>query len=302
MSRGSNERFAGARVLAIAAVVILAVVVVILAALAMKQARPESSPPPAAPVPTFSVGIEEETATPTPTVEPAIEFDRADERFLAVGAGFLWRGVAGACGESDPLIERSGDDGATWVDVTPFYKDIAQIASLDPFSDVQAEAVAGMGDDCDTQALRTFTQGEYWQSYPDVLTGLRYVDLTDPAVVIVSGQEVAAPCDEAHGLRASGDVVVLLCDGSAYAFSDGGWAPLFENDAVAIALVDNGIAIAHMSADCDGVAVTLSTDAGEGDEIGCAEGVDAASPLALAATSANTFVLWSDDELVTVGS
>ena len=55
--------------------------------------------------------------TPSPTTAPL--YDRSQERFLSVGNGVMWRGVAGLCGDVEPLLERSVDSGETWTDVTP---------------------------------------------------------------------------------------------------------------------------------------------------------------------------------------
>ncbi|MDE0545401.1 hypothetical protein [Microbacterium sp. C7(2022)] len=301
MAADSRQRFAGSQVIAIIAVAVLAVVVVVLAVLALGHAKGEGTSGEAAPVPTFDLGVQ--SASPTPTETPIPEFDRANERFLAQGAGTLWRATAGECGETEPLVERSDDRGDSWVDVTPLYKGIGQVASLDPFADVQAEMVASMTDECETQALRTFTQGLYWESYPDVLAASRYIDPADPATVVLAGDEVDAPCDVAHGLRASGDTVALLCEAEAYVFDDGEWMPLPGAGAVALAVYSGTVAVAHSADDCDGVAVTQFTgaDAGSAIEIGCAEGADATSPAALVATGSASYLLWSGDELFVVG-
>src|SRR3546814_11031113 len=88
----------------------------------------------------------------------------------------MWRGIAGECGAAAPLIERSGDGGQSWEDVTPGYRGIGQVISLDSFAGTEAETVARMGAGCETQALRTFTQGEFWEPYPEVLAASRYAD------------------------------------------------------------------------------------------------------------------------------
>src|SRR5690606_7419317 len=125
------------------------------------------------------------TASETP-VAPAPSYDRSEERFLVVGDGVLWRGIAGACGSAEPLLERSTDGAATWIDVTPEYLGIGQLSALNTFAGDQSEIVASMGETCDVQALRTFTQGQFWEPYPEVLAVSRYLEPTDATTVMLA--------------------------------------------------------------------------------------------------------------------
>ena len=165
----------------------------------------------AAPVPTFTLGVTTPTPTPTPTPEPAPQLARDTERFLAAGPGAWWRGVAGACGRTPPRVERSTDNGETWTDVTPLYTGAAQLAALSSVGQTEAELVVGVGPDCAPQALRTYTQGEFWEPFPEVLAAYRYVNLADPALVQLRAAASAAPCGDARGLRGQGEVAALVC-------------------------------------------------------------------------------------------
>ncbi len=157
---GSTSRSDSARWLAIALTGVLAVGVGVLAIAAHQHANPDLSDLAAEPAPTFDLGVE--TAEPTPEATQTAEaIARSEERFFAIGDGAWWRATAGSCGTAEPLIERSTDAGATWIDVTPRYRNIGQIASLDPLAGTEAEMVSSMGEACETQALRTYTQGTY---------------------------------------------------------------------------------------------------------------------------------------------
>lgn len=282
------------------AVALVAVAVIgagALAAFAYLHAAPPQPGGTVAPVPTFTLGVQ--TPTPTPTPEPVAAAPRESERFLSASdSGVWWRGVAGACGGAAPLVERSVDGGATWADVTPLYLGIAQLTALDAFDQTAGQLVAGVGPSCEPQALRTFTQGQFWESYPDVLAGARFVALADPATVQLPSGPVAAPCAEARGVRAQGDAVALVCDGTAHvALAGAEWVALPAPDAAAVATDGTDVVVAHRSDACP--ALTLTAFAGASPdapgEPTCVDG-DPAQPTALALTSSGT-VVWSGEIL-----
>ncbi|WP_243227305.1 hypothetical protein [Microbacterium sp. CIAB417] len=250
-----------ARWLAGVGVAVVAVVVVVLVVLALQHARggdaADSTP---RPVPTFTDPTPAETPTPTPTTPPVPAPPGADERFLAVGDGAMWRGTAGQCDGPAPVIERSTDDGETWEDVTPTYRGITQLLSLEPLAGDQAEIIARVGPSCEMQALRTFTYGQFWEPYPDVLAASTYIDPTNPGSVIRPTGAVDAPCASAWGLRSAGDTVGLICDGTAYQLVDGAWQAV-GTDAVAIAIVD-GEVVMVTSAEAQAPAATAATPEG----------------------------------------
>lgn len=291
-----------ARWTAIAAVAALAVGVGVLAAVAFDHANPDNPAEIANPVPTFTLGVQTPTPTPT-TPPPPIAPPRETERFLSVGSEAMWRATAGLCGGTGPVVERSGDGGATWTDVTARYLGLAQVGSLDAFTASDAEMVAGVGAACDTQALRTYTDGEFWASYSDVLAASRYIDLADPALVhLGGGATTAAPCAEARGFRAAGATVALVCDGTAYVWRDDAWAPLSTGVTSAVAVAGSDVVVAHSADDCAGLAVTrfANADAASGTRLACVEGTDAAAPTALAMSGASVLV-WSGDVWTSVG-
>lgn len=304
MSLNPMSEFRGSRAatwLAILAVVVVGVGVVVLSVMAFDRANPDTPPGSAAPVPTFTLGVQTQTPTPEPEPErPA--FDRPAERFLATATGTLWRATAGSCPGIEPLIERSNDDGASWTDVTPRYLGIGQVGSLDGLAVDAAEAIAAMGGGCEPQALRSYTNGEFWASYPDVLALSRYVDFADPAVVQMPGGAVAAPCEVAHGLRALRERVTLVCDGAAFVWRDAAWTALPGEGAVAVAIAGTDVVTAHVTVECAGLTLTRFADGDPeaGSPAGCAEGTDAAAPAAIVVAGSRILV-WSGDSLVSVG-
>ncbi len=234
MALNTHRRISAARWGAVAVLVVAALGVGALVAQAYQHATPVPHSGQAAPVPTFTLGVQ----TPTPTPTPAPVVDRATERFFTVGTGaganVWWRGVAGACGGAAPVVERSTDGGATWTNVTP--PDAAQLASIEAFDQTEADLIVGVGANCEPQALRTFTQGQFWEPNPGVLAASRFVALADPATVVTPAGPIAAPCAQAHGLRARGDLIALVCDGVAYVAGGDAWVALPAPDAVAVAI------------------------------------------------------------------
>jgi len=281
-------------------VVSLAIATGALVFLAVDRAAPPSAGGTADPIPTFSYGRPAATATPTPSAAAPVNVARESERFLSAGTGGMWRASAGICGGTAPVIERSTDGGTTWTTVTPTYRGIAQVLSLDSFAGSQAEAVAAMGPTCEVQALRTFTQGEFWAPYPAVLTASRYPTAADPAVVVTPAGSITAPCADPRSFRASGSVVVLVCDGRAYELSDGGsWEALPPVGAVAVAIDGADVLVGSAQAGCAGVAITRVVGAADvaAQEVGCLEGADPDSALAIAAIG-DQVVAWSRDALL----
>ncbi|WP_194397524.1 hypothetical protein [Microbacterium atlanticum] len=271
-----------ARWLAIVAIVALALGVGALAVLAYDRATPEAASGSAAPVPTFEFGAKTPTATPT-----AAPVAREAQRLLSVASERWWRATVGVCGGPAPVIERSDDQGATWADVTPLYRGIAQVQTLDAFSPLDAELVAAV-DGCSAEALRTYTGGEFWDPYADVLAASRFIEPLDAGSVHLPGRNVPAPCPTASGLHAAGDVIALLCDDRAWSWSGDEWTQLAPTDASALAIDDTDVIVAHRTDDCTGI--TLSRESAST----CVEDIDPSQPVAISVAGAEVFV-WSGD-------
>lgn len=304
MARRAQLGAAAARWGAVAAVVVAVIGTGALVAAAYQHAEPASSGGEAAPVPTFTLGVK--TPTPTPTPEPRAATPRESERFLSIGTGaganVWWRGTAGQCGGTPPLLERSADAGATWTDVTPLYLGAAQLVALDASDQTEAIIVAGVGPGCETQALRTFTQGRFWESSPGILASSRFANPADPASIQLRDTPVAAPCADPRSVRAQADTVALICDGIPYlAAVDQSWAPLPMTDAAALAIDGTDVVVAHRASDCAGLTVSRvpSADPTQPATPTCLENADVATPIAVTAAEAET-VVWSGETLTTV--
>lgn len=289
------------RAVAVMAVGALAVAALALSAVALQRGNPDTPSGTPSPVPTFALGVPSTpTVSPSPALTPAPVADTAPgakERYLSIASGGMWRATAGECGVTAPIIERSTDGGATWSDVTPTYRGIGEVHSLAAFAGTEAEMVASMGDACDVELLRTFTQGQFWEPYDEILAASTFLSPTDSGTVITPDGEVSAPCDSAWGLRASGDDVALICDGTAYRLVDGAWATLTGTAPAALTLVDGDVVVAHEDVVCPGLAITRFSD--ESTSAGC---LDVVSPTAVSLTTRGAeIVAWAGDQIVPTG-
>lgn len=297
------------RAIAIVAVAALAVVVGVLAALALQRGEGTGDERTPSPIPTFTFGGDG-AGTPSPTPSPsatgapaALSGDAAQERFVAVDGSQLWRATAGRCAADAtavaPVVEYSTDNGETWQDVTP--ADARQVLNLAAFGEAgQGEVIAATGADCAPAALRTYTAGRAWESYPAVLAGSTYVAPTDRASVVAAGTPIAAPCPDARSARTSRTATGIVCSGTAYLQSGDSWTALTDG-AVALDAVSGTIVVAHTSDACSGgVAVTrYTTTASSGTDLGCIDDVDASTPAALSMLDSDV-VLWSAETISTL--
>lgn len=229
----------GRRWVAAAGIVLLAVVVIALCVIALSRTRAAEPAGTARPVPTFSVA-----SSPTPTPTAVSTAPGAAERFLAAGGGVLWRATAGTCGGTAPTLERSTDAGATWSDVTPGYLGVGQILALEPFAGDQAQIVALVGSACQAQALRTFTAGQFWASYPDALAASTYVDPVDSTRVVTPSGTIAGPCPAPWGVRADSGATALVCDGAAYQLTASRTWTQVATDAAALTVASGAVTVA----------------------------------------------------------
>ncbi|GAA3025049.1 hypothetical protein [Microbacterium dextranolyticum] len=306
---GADRRLSATRGGAITvavAVIVLAIVVGALSVLALRQVRPASDAP-SYQAPTSSVTPRTPTPHPTPTAshpQPSPSASAtarpaaapgAAERFLAIGADALWRATAGTCGGTAPVIEHSADGGATWQNVTPAAQPLAQVRGLTAISPHAAGIVADLGAACQTTTVRTYTDGQFWEPYPAQFGAESYAH-TDGSVTL-AGRTAATPCAEPWGLRVASDGTAgLICDGTAYVRSSGGWTALTMT-AHALAATRGSVVVAHTDASCAGVRVTAYEP--DARDLGCVE-TDPTQPVALDLTSTGAIV-WTGDRTVRLG-
>lgn len=295
--RTRSDQRSGIRGFSIAGVALLALGVSALAVMAYEHGNPEVQAETAGPAPVFTLGVQ---VTPTPSAPPAPaptpETPR-EERFLAIGTSAWWRATSPACGEGEPLLERSTDAGASWSDVTPRYLDVREILALEPFLASEAEIVAARGGGCGVEALRTFTQGEFWSPYPEVLSASTYLD---ESTIHRRGTPTEAPCANPHGLQAAGDTLTVVCDGRALALTDAGWWTSPTVGVVDAAPVGEQIAVAALTDDCAGVEVSRETPGDPASESLVCVPTDSTEIALTISPSDSGIVLWAGDVVTQV--
>lgn len=291
------------RITTAVAVVALAAAVGVLSVLALGTTRPESRGT-ADPVPSFSFPARSGTpgpATPAPT--PAATGANpttapgAAERFLTVGQDTIWRATAGACRSTAPRIERSNDNGDTWQNVTPASPSVVQVRELSAITAQAASTVADVGASCQTSTLRTYTDGQFWEPYPDIFTTDTY--LTADGSVVLAGRTVTAPCADPWGLRSAADgTAALICDGTAYLREDDSWSPVIAA-ARAVAVASGGtLVVAHTADGCHGTLITAYEP--DPREVGCVDTTeDAPGAVAIDVVGA-AVTLWTGSRLIDV--
>lgn len=301
-SRTARTRAASTRggTIAVAVgLVVLIATVATLSVLALRQGRPADAGAPR-PAPTFTFAERGAGATlpPTPTPSPTPSqagtpaAPGAAERFLALGGDILWRATAGACDATAPVVERSADAGTTWQTVTPTAQPVAQIRALTAIVPQAVSAVADLGAACELATLRSYTDGQFWEAYPDALALGTYS--ASDGTVVLGGQSVAAPCGTPWGLRSASDHAALICDGTAYRRDGDAWTAL-DSDARAIATTADGVVVvARVEAGCPGILLTVHDPAPR--DIAC---IDAPTDGAIALDVADEqATVWVGDQLV----
>lgn len=310
MTRGAVMSSPVARAVAVVAVLLLAAVVAGLSFAALQRGDAPGADASPRPVPSFSYGAGGPTAsvTPSPTaIAAAPSAPGAAERMLALASeGTLWRATAGSCGTVEPLVERSTDGGASWTDVTPRYRGIGQVRALTGFAGTEAEMIADLdGTACETQWLRTFTQGRFWEPYPELFTGASYLSPAELSVMVTPGGEVEVPCATPWGLHVGSAQSTLVCDGTAQRLvaGDDEWTALAPTGVVAVDVTGPDTVVVHTdAASCpDGGAVSRVAGDGAVSSVGCVSGADLSAPVAVAALGDEVWV-WAGDTVTPVAS
>lgn len=293
--RRSNGRFA-----IFALVVVLAVVACLLAIFALRgRTVPDAGDLPGS-VPTWGISVGSEgSATPSSTPSRGTE---VGPPFTIGSSGLGVRSGSTECGAAQS-IEVTTDGGRSWQSASFGALDVTQVQAINVVSDTQIDLVAGVGPTCDPTVVSSYTAGEYWQSYPERLGEVVFVQPGNGSSLQVRGLSVASPCKTVSKATLSSGGTAIACDAGVYYFSQasGAWSQLSDSPASSIAITPDSagvVAARSGSAGCAGVELrsySLALGVQEGSVIGCAA-TSADSHVSLS-VSAGRWFLWAGDVL-----
>lgn len=228
---GAGSSTSTSKLLAMVALVILAavVVVLVLAALSRPEIRDAGELPGVAP--TWGG----QSASPEPTETPAISTDGLGAPtmdFLDSSRGA--RALPASCDSDSSRLEVTNDAGENWTTLPVMGVNVRQILSIDYKSESQIDLVATVGEACTPTVVSTYTNGEFWESYPQRLSEKIYSEPTTNDTVIVTGGTSSIPC-LATGVSAgsSGAAVVRCAEEVGYLSDERAWVPIFLGQTVA---------------------------------------------------------------------
>ncbi|TQL53253.1 hypothetical protein [Subtercola boreus] len=138
------------------------------------------------PTPSATAGTPTNTPTATPAPTPSASASPSASPSAPTSAATLmgmadsqvgYRATAGTCtGDDtslDSVIELTTDGGATWTNINPTDLRIRAVEKLVVVDASHVDLLARYGDACTESAVTTYTEGEFWQAYPDRTAALK---------------------------------------------------------------------------------------------------------------------------------
>ncbi|MGH7291888.1 MAG: hypothetical protein ACREJT_11800, partial [Myxococcota bacterium] len=148
--------------------------------------------------------------------------------------------------------------------------------------------------------LRTYTQGDFWEQYPEVLSGASYLPPGNPAAAVTALGAPTAPCAEPTSLSVQEDAAALVCDNVPYLWMESagaGWVEIPAAPARSVLISNGTLTLARATAECDGIAVSTTPVVDPSAfQTSCQAGLDPASAIALAA-GPDGVLMWSGDSV-----
>ena len=286
-------------ILIVVGAVLFLVLDIVLIGFALNRDEVPSSDATPGPIPTFGVS---RTPTPTPTPESTVTPAAvAQPRYLAATSETsAWRASVGNCSGEDAFLESTVDGGVTWQTVNP--PGVHQILSLlaDPGS---VSLVARIGAGCSLDMMKSFTDGEFWNSDPSAVTSVTLLDPLDTGVLHTADGALRAPCSAARQVQERDDALAVVCDDQLFeSTAAAAWLSVPVPGLLAVTPSDEGYTLAVAGVEgCAGVSIqTLLAPIGAAPPtvVGCATPSDPLSQVTIAQSGPTTW-LWSGDQVVT---
>lgn len=251
------------RLVALAAIVILAVVVALLSSYALRSPTIADAGGIPGPIPTWAEGTPSlsSSAPPKPgdlSADPVLGDRHIAMRDTMTGMRFS----EGVCGGDLPRMETTSDGGSTWNFVSFGGVDVRHIASGSYEDDDRIELVVGIADECRTSVAATYTDGQFWEEYPDRLAQKTYLT-ADRKSIVRNGESTAAPCSEVSAVEQVESDLYAGCTSGLYSLNlNGGWHSVDQQAINSLGTDAAGASVwaTIHSADCDGVAIEKIVD------------------------------------------
>lgn len=215
--------------------------------------------------------------------------------------GGLWRAEIGSCPGGDGVIERSDNDGESWVRTASNTTGAQSILALRPSTSAdEVGAIAQIGASCRGVGIFTLNAGAEWETSPAAID-VAFLDPNRPNAVSNGFGAIVTPCTTVAQVASNSlDRVAVLCDDTTlHATTDGGveWSEFGSYpEGAGLTTLDNSYAVFRTGvAGCDGVAVILLGE----DANSAARCADVGAVNAVAAASVGTrLILWADDTVI----
>ena len=287
------------------AVVALVVIDVVLVTLALGRTDAHQHGP-AGPIPTFTSTpdtTEAPSSSGSPSAAPSASADPASatasgRRLLtAVSSLEAWRASGGTCGGERPVLEHTVDGGATWVPTT-LGTDVGSVMAIRA-SSTALSIMVGTGPDCVATLHTTTDAGASWSPAEDGAAGAGI----DAEGVVLSSSTIEPPCADPIDAFQGERTTVVICDGQLeWRTGTASWVDVPLGGVRSLAVDGDHYTIASIGASqCAGVQIEKMpaigvTSATRTDVVGCADGLDDTTGVAIARAGDDLW-LWAGDDV-----
>jgi hypothetical protein len=210
----------------------------------------------------------------------------------------LLRAQGVECGAGDPTLEVSADGGQTWTQADTSMLEMAGVRQIQ-FGEGGRAQLAFVDQQCGLQFARSYVHGGAWEAGPGAGGIWTLSPEDDVEGLVVSGEEVEAPCTVV-GTSGASERGIILCDDGTVAVSDDSgqsWSDTIAVDgAQAVASgADDFLVVSQDTDECAGVSVR-SFDGDELGDSGECKDVEIEPDQIAASVGAGSLYVWANDE------
>lgn len=224
------------------------------------------------------------------------------DRLLAVSDDpeRLLRAQGTECGAGSLTIEVSTDGGQTWTESDTSMLELSAVRQI-KFGEGGRAQLAFLDQQCELKFADSFVYGGAWEAGANT-AGIWTLGMDETApALLVSGEEVDAPC-AVVGTYGVEDTGIVLCDdGSVSISQDGGqsWTKKIAVPGARAVTAEAGqfVVVTSATEDCTGMSVR-SIDGDKLTDIGECTDVPAQPEEIAVSAMAGTLFVWADDQIL----